>query len=1244
MTSPWEVTEAQVVDGFQSEGALFPELMDALIHAERWRARAPIAAVHPNQRGNYKDGGVDTLVQEAFAADPTGLLDHPSIWQYKSGPWGETQRAKLGELLGGDKWEAVAAKARKDGLPSCTRFLLQRLNAGDSLRVCVAAAATAQELADAHSRLAEVMREFSVPEPTIARARVVSAAVIAGWASRYSGIVRRFFGRQRGLDHVEDILTWRALVASQTPVYVPNPDWEELGRLIERHVDLATTPADVILRLCGPAGAGKTRFILETLSALPVAPLVIYAQSGGAAQAMAMHLARDEEQHAILVADDCFSASRAVLRGLRAFRGRLRVIAIDNAGDRPRDDGLTFWAPPMSEGNVRKVLAQNFDHVEEARRVEVARIARGAVFFAAELCSSPTGQIPASIEDYLDSRFARGTPERRVLDGLSLLTHVEVRGKEREQVEALGAALGVSADEIIQVASHVHEQSGLIRRGDGFFYVTPDVVAHTLAPGAWNTHVAPDVQRFLDRISSCPPLVERLSKRLSSIVGMEGARNELGTRFRGIVEHLTADALRNAHAARFVTSCIEADPDTLLPVLRTRIEAFSREQLVECGGDPPPVRAPGDPHWGPRRYLVWLAEGLAGFDEYFDDASRILLRLADAESEPSYANNATGVWRQLHRIAMSGTARPFPDRLRGLVRHARTAPASLRPLVFAAFEEALSPPGARMASSQRVVGGRVVPDEWIPATLGALQAEQARTVDALMELSGTPELAREVRETVLRTLPGLLHEGHGDRLRALLGPLSDGERTMVRRVVEQALEFGLPEQHRRGTEDWLAELAPRTIHERLVRLATSDLWEPRYKDEIGGLVADLQRDPAGLSGQLDFLAGEEAVGGFKIGRALGRTDPELRWAQELVRDALRRAHAPGLTLGYLDGVRSLGVSLDAVNALLDEGGSPRTVLELAKSAGPDARPVARALAAVRSGAGEVEILAGFTGLAYGGELTPDEVSEVAAVLLTSARPNLVGRAIELLDGWLRGARARGETLDPAHVLYRTAWEAVSWRPADERPLRPTGPAGSYPWCNLLERLAPQDPPRAAPLVARAFGAQLRPDRHLIDLVQQLVELNAVALLESLGAELLGPRGAALSSLIDLRGVVEAIPEDLWRGWLDTHGLPAARALARHLPVPRFVDDQRFLPPLTELVLGNFGEDDRVFREFSAGVHGVESRAGDLAAQAEEDARLAAAFLDHPLACVRRWARDEERHARAEAEGWRAMEERDNLGF
>ena len=106
----------------------------------------------------------------------------------------------------------------------------------------------------------------------------------------------------------------------------------------------------------------------------------------------------------------------------------------------------------------------------------------------------------------------------------------------------------------------------------------------------------------------------------------------------------------------------EVDPGVYLPMLRRLIEQATVDELKMVSGD----NIGGS--YGARRSIVWLAERMAAFHEYFDHAENILLKLGLAETEKNISNNATAIWRQLYRIFLSGTAISFLDRLSRLER------------------------------------------------------------------------------------------------------------------------------------------------------------------------------------------------------------------------------------------------------------------------------------------------------------------------------------------------------------------------------------------------------------------------------------------------------------------------------------------------------------------------------------------------------------------------------------------------
>ncbi len=116
-------------------------------------------------------------------------------------------------------------------------------------------------------------------------------------------------------------------------------------------------------------------------------------------------------------------------------------------------------------------------------------------------------------------------------------------------------------------------------------------------------------------------------------------------------------------------------------------------------------------------------------------------------------------------------------------------------------------------------------------------------------------------------------------------------------------------------------------------------------------------------------------------------------------------------------------------------------------------------------------------------------------------------------------------------------------------------------------------------------------------------------------------------------LIVAVPPYVVMVWLENAGLRGARKIASSLPRP-FLDElgKPVVPTLTQMVLTRFGSDEKVIRGFTCG-SGVRSYIGDIAVQKLEEAKVAAQFLDDPLAAIREWARGEKLSLEHEAELW-----------
>lgn len=114
--------------------------------------------------------------------------------------------------------------------------------------------------------------------PAAPLAKVYAADTLARWCSRYPGLVLSY----HGIEGFHTYESWSKNVTRATAVYVPAKAWAGPGEYVKKHLDFTDTPTEACLLIRGPAGVGKTRFVYETIGAIPgIRNLCLYSSLSG---------------------------------------------------------------------------------------------------------------------------------------------------------------------------------------------------------------------------------------------------------------------------------------------------------------------------------------------------------------------------------------------------------------------------------------------------------------------------------------------------------------------------------------------------------------------------------------------------------------------------------------------------------------------------------------------------------------------------------------------------------------------------------------------------------------------------------------------------------------------------------------------------------------------------------------------------------------------------------------------------
>lgn len=1235
----WTISAREVMNLRPDPGGVrFTEFIDFIIRSAGFVGGLPYSCIETNLRTNKQDGGVDTRVAEPLEDDPTGRLRAKTIWQFRA-----TEAADANvKALCNDIQQGKAGFAQR-----C-------ITEGYAYRLCICDSFPSSQKQQFEEDLTNAAR---IVNPNIAEAMVLGADDLASWANQFAALILRVRPElaQASL-HLE---AWKPNVTHLTPTYVTVNEWGHIRRSIAEHADLSREVPDVLLLIQGDAGVGKTRLVYEALAAVEgLRGLVVYADSEEKAKDIARQVANQNALYAVLVADECSAQSRVDLRNLLGGHSkRARVFAIDHPSERLPTVEPESRLQSMPIQSVEEILERNFRVVPADRRRAYANLAEGFVGLAADMChhdrmiadAGHVGPVLSGVRDYFSKRLR--DEEQSVTMAVSLVTKVGFKGDVSSEMDDLCALVGLGRSALLSSANRLHDVGCFIRRAGKYVYVTPRIIAQIVFERAWQEWGDSDPDGFLGRLPAS--LLQSFIDRVARSANQE-VRSLVGDFFRRWFGNLQPAALASIREVDRVASLVETEPNHYLPMLRRIVEEASEEQLMAVRGDWTEGK------WGPRRQLVWLVERMAAFPEHFDDAERILLRFALAESEPEIGNNATDSWRQLYQVYLSGTAVPFMERIDRLRERVFTDDVHTTELAISALPRAFAHDYFRTLGPA-VVGGRIPPNEWAPRNRG----EQQEALDAAAKLlqdaagSASDELRRLAYTIATDNLRLLISIGCLERVTSILPKEQLSDEILVRTITatEEYLHFDCerepevtrpPEGYVDGVRSWLAELRSTDLHGRLLTTVGVDSWhhsmveeEDQWKASLRELAAELCSVPDALQREIGWLCSRAAKSSAWLGDELGRQDPNGLLLDFIV-DYTNRLESPALARGYVLGFVQCGslADVERLNNVIDRlvGESPSLAYELVMAGGDATRSLSRVLAMVDQDVLSPSYLRGFLFGVGSRRLDEHEFREVISRLARAGENGdsaSLETAIEFIayrmeDNKKQPVGGMGDEVDTLPLI----WHIL------ELSSRDAGGSESYWWTRILETLVVADATRVARIAARALvGESVYLGDEPMAVLKSMLPNHAQTVMEQVGLVAMDDTSGWLFYVRQFTELISSLPVSVVGEWLQRTAVEGARRIARHLPCPSAgPNGEALVPSITEHVLSVFEDDERVFEEFCAGVHSFQTYSGDIAAQHEQEAATARRFLNHPLRRIRDWAQAEVENATRMAAWWREKDE------
>ncbi len=1205
-------------------GDRFTEFVDSLIRSEASIEGVTLSEVSTNLRTNIGDKGVDTEVRQLMPANRIGWMDVPTCWQYKATKYSEISNPELS----------------KEVNKPYSKQLIQK---GYGYRFCIC-----DDLPPAKRREWEKLLDNEVKKLNFSAppSRVIAASDLAAWASQRPAIVVRFF--KPDLIKCLDLEDWGNRITELTSRYVEVESWTAVKQSILEHTNFNIACNNVIFQLEGEAGVGKTRLVFEALSSIAGAKsLVLYAIDEKALN-IAYSLVHNKSAQLILVADECLPQTQSELKYLlNKEKDRVRVICIDNSGERIAGFTQQLWLARIPEEDVNKILEQNFPIVPPDRRRVYVNLSRGFVRLAADLCSQDTeiaiqGNISSVLSDvrsYLRNRI-NNDEKLRIVEAVSLLRKVGYRDEVKEELDLLCNLLKLDRNKILEVAQQLKDAPGFIAFAGRYLYITPEIIAQVSFEGAWKRWIEYDSPTFLAQIPNS--LLNAFLNRVSTS-GSEEVRRIVGEFFWNWTAKLQPiDLSDSSKVDRFVILA-EINPDNYLPQLAQLIGRASKDELLKVSGG----------YRGTRRSLVWLAEKMAAFPELFSYAESILWKLALAETEFNLANNATHVWQQLFRIFLSGTAVPFTERIDLLDQRLFTEDEQQINLALECLSRAFDTNSSRTLGSP-VVAGRIPPEDWQPQTQFELKECLDKAVDVLSRAarSGILSLQIGALNVAIQRLPTLLANGFVEHIKALFptnGVSQDILVSLIRRL-GNFLQFNsdAPEEVR----EWLQSLIPEDFHGRLVQIISKSPWDYSLLDnqedwqrEIDSFAQQLCDNRELLKSEIEWLCSPQAINVWALGDTMGAYDTNAV-CLDIIMQAVEDTQATGLPREYIGSLlRNHPHHTAAVNQWIDkfENQLPVIAYELFRAGGDATKAVERALKLVDKGILPLEYLGGFSAGIPGRPLSTEEFYDILKRLISSVHErkneSAVQTAIKLVAYRLQNDQRENKT----SVLENAAIQNLIWELLEAT--AQSTKFDSYHWEEVLRITAKFDIDKAVKIASLAVVSENEQQKMIAEkMIVEFAKDRPDLVMQRLGKVILSEEYGWHFEIERYRFLIQNLPLDTMKKWLQSVGAIGAQHIARHLSIPYLDENSKpIVPPLTEFVLSEFENDEDTFRKFCISSHNLQIYRGDITYQKEKEAEIAKYFLNHPLRRVREWAEHEISSCKQEAKYWRQIDEESRIG-
>ncbi|MBF2755662.1 MAG: hypothetical protein ISN29_10460 [Gammaproteobacteria bacterium AqS3] len=876
-----------------------------LLNTEAHRLKIPKALINAPLAENTPDGGIDASVNAPADLSEGDLIQGGlNCYQIKSGknfkPW---QKSKLEKELFNSQ------KASLENLSPGIRDCLEKN--GRYVFVCFGHDLTDQQCKDANKHLTELFEKCGFNH---SKHLILSQNQLISISERHPSIVRKFMGHEG--EPFIDYEEWSKHADMQQKLTPSDGQSKYIKQIRENLKNLDRHH----IRIWGEPGIGKTRLLFEALGDEQLAPQVIYTDQAEAflESAVFRNIRLNDSIQAIVVLDDCDpdTLSRFLNRSTSAA-DRIQSISVFQENDAP-SGVVQIEAPSLSEDEIIDVIKQHYSRSESELR-RWAKLCGGSPRVAhaigENLAENPDDPLKPTSMDNLWDRYIQGPRQtsptryektRQVLRHIALFKRFGFAQPLEKEAEVILSLVrdrhrSIGRGDFQEIVKDLRDRR--ILQGERTLYITPKALHIWLWADWFDTYGSDfNLDKFLDKLAGS--LSEWFHEMFRYAEASDTAKRCIARMVGPNGPFRNRDVICSESGSRFLRSMTEANPEACLQCLEATIGKWSIEDLKKF------IEG--------RQNIVFALEKIVVWEDLFQRGAKLLLKLAEAENEFYYSNNASGIFVDLFSPGygdVSPTVAPPEVRFPILQEAAESNSQAQRMLGLKACSKALETLHLSRMAGAEFQGLREKPDLWKPKTWGDFWLQYERTLRYLIEqiskLDGTErDFAAQIvlnRARGLFNTPPPLPDLCTNALKDFLadGILSE---TRVLEVLEDTLEYdgeGLDSSVKTKLKSMRDALIGSSLSGRLSRFIKldrpSDNLDSEKREKVfKELACQSLQNPQKLLSEYSWLVTQEAKNGHPFGYWLGVADNKCSLLKSIA-SAQAEASEKDASLAFLGG-------------------------------------------------------------------------------------------------------------------------------------------------------------------------------------------------------------------------------------------------------------------------------------------------------------------------------------------------------